>query len=791
MKITIITGGSGSEDIQKGLYKISPYLEVNLIINGYDDGKSTGVLRRLFPGTLGISDFRKNQVLEYKLINGNTPIYNLLNHRFTSDEPYKYIIKYINNTEMNSQLKQFFLENTQYFFNLSFSKQIEYNDFSFMNIIYCSLLHKNNNDIEIVCSIIKKEFRLKNNIYLNSPDVLILNGITKKGNILVDEDSIVNFTDKTDKIIDVFFEPLKPFPILNKNTEEILLNSDIIIFSCGTQFSSLIPTYKTELFKEVIEKSKASKYLILNADYDKDIINYTGDELLDKINEYLPLLSDIKIIISKDSMNPVLVPSLNKYNYLNIPKLITNKKHNGKLLWKYILNDYFKYFFNDTYIFDYDYTLFDKNNILISEENIKLLGLIKNKLIVTNNCISNLKQINDCIIYSNMGNIYNYNGEEEIINFEYTLDDNTIDFVKQIIKELIIENSVDISNRKNISISIKPVYNRNEIICKLNTDILNSKNIKAIATGKTTIEFIKNGLSKRNIFTTKGLLDKTYTYITDHNDINYNSNTDDLKYLQIENINKTNLFLKTIIMNQIQKYDFCIIVGGINKRMEIDSPKCLIIINNEIVLLKLIRQILPYSNKIFICASNYYKNHFLEFEKNTEILELSKTSIITFLYFNSIDNEQNYPKGNGETIYQLLQTHELTEKTVIMWGDFILNDNQIFEELYNYSFDMDYDMIIPTVYEEHPYAYLIINEKNKVDLIDYQKNIDISFGYHDQCIFLCNTQSLQNKIKLLINENNSEPKIEKNFLDIVDKLENVLYYQTIFNVKSFNTFTEI
>ena len=79
MKISIITGGSGSESIQKGLHDLMPHLNINLIINGYDDGKSTGVLRKLFPGTLGISDFRKNQVLEYKLINGNTPIYNLLN----------------------------------------------------------------------------------------------------------------------------------------------------------------------------------------------------------------------------------------------------------------------------------------------------------------------------------------------------------------------------------------------------------------------------------------------------------------------------------------------------------------------------------------------------------------------------------------------------------------------------------------------------------------------------------------------------------------------------------------
>ena len=45
MIITIITGGSGSETLQTELYNINKDLSLNLIINGYDDGKSTGILR--------------------------------------------------------------------------------------------------------------------------------------------------------------------------------------------------------------------------------------------------------------------------------------------------------------------------------------------------------------------------------------------------------------------------------------------------------------------------------------------------------------------------------------------------------------------------------------------------------------------------------------------------------------------------------------------------------------------------------------------------------------------------
>jgi 2-phospho-L-lactate transferase/gluconeogenesis factor (CofD/UPF0052 family) len=128
MIITLVTGGSGSANIQKGLHEICPEISINLLINGYDDGKSTGVIRKLFKDTLGISDFRKNQLLEYKLIYGTDSIYKLLNYRFTNEEPYIYIINLINNTNFdnNNKLKLFLLDNTNYFFETKQSKKIKY-----------------------------------------------------------------------------------------------------------------------------------------------------------------------------------------------------------------------------------------------------------------------------------------------------------------------------------------------------------------------------------------------------------------------------------------------------------------------------------------------------------------------------------------------------------------------------------------------------------------------------------------------------------------------------------------
>ena len=351
----------------------------------------------------------------------------------------------------------------------------------------------------------------------------------------------VNFNDTYDKIIDIFFD--NNIPLLNENTKNILLNSDIIIFSCGTQFSSLIPTYKTLFFKETIEKSNASKFLILNCDYDNDIINYTGDELLDKINEYLPL-QKINIIIS-NNMNVKLIPISTNYNYINIPLLIKNNMHDGNLIWKHILKYHFDIYYNLNYIFNYDYTLFNKDFITISNENLNLLQQLKNKIIITNNCFSNLLPITDITIYSNIGNIIN---NKYIINKQYILNKIDIDFINQIIYKIDIHKKYHVQNRKNISISIKPVEDRDKIIPIIQY-YLSDTEYKIIKTGHFTLEFMKKELNKRNIFVTENLLDEDYTYISDLNDIEYTLN-DKIKYLQVNNIITTNLFIKSIIMNK-------------------------------------------------------------------------------------------------------------------------------------------------------------------------------------------------------------------------------------------------
>src|ERR1700724_488968 len=59
INLVLFSGGSGTQSITEALLR-HPQISLTILINAYDDGHSTGRLRRFIPGLLGPSDVRKN-----------------------------------------------------------------------------------------------------------------------------------------------------------------------------------------------------------------------------------------------------------------------------------------------------------------------------------------------------------------------------------------------------------------------------------------------------------------------------------------------------------------------------------------------------------------------------------------------------------------------------------------------------------------------------------------------------------------------------------------------------------
>lgn len=102
INIVIFSGGTGSIAIQEGFstrYGIDSY-NLDVIINGYDNGKSTGACRKIFNDRiLGPSDLRKNHMIRFKARNAarlgdpfsrEYALYRLFDLRFDADDKEEY-----------------------------------------------------------------------------------------------------------------------------------------------------------------------------------------------------------------------------------------------------------------------------------------------------------------------------------------------------------------------------------------------------------------------------------------------------------------------------------------------------------------------------------------------------------------------------------------------------------------------------------------------------------------------------------------------------------------------------
>lgn len=391
INLTIFAGGSGNSALIKILNKIKD-INLNIIVNCYDDGKSTGRLRSLISGMLGPSDVRKNIS---SLLNDNDlyekKLKYIIDYRFKKIQT-KNIIKTISNhiyltNILNSLPKKIYEDIFEYLeiFQKKINKNSKVIDFSLGNIIFSGIflkLRNFNKSVKVFSKLFNKEEKIHN---ISDGENLFLCAIRKNGEILASEEEIVNksgtliediyllknklsknFTknllklnleDKKKKL-----EKLSKIPNINFSINKIIKNSDIILYGPGTIHSSLFPTYLTKDLSFNISKSKAVKILISNIGKDKDMLFEDADNIIKKTFYYLNLkekinLNKLKLIdnffinkIDRDDINNKFLnnylelKSLPKKNVKYIDWEEEKGKHNPITLLKEIFYTYDKKF---------------------------------------------------------------------------------------------------------------------------------------------------------------------------------------------------------------------------------------------------------------------------------------------------------------------------------------------------------------------------------------------------------------------------------------------------------------
>lgn len=639
-KVLIFAGGTGSIALQTGLHQLyGNSLQVDVVISAYDNGKSTGECRKIFGGKiLGPSDLRKNQLTQFKLYNGldsqneditktdKKLLLDLFEERFSKpkwQESYDYAVartkstfaeirKLVDDKQLCDKKEQILLSLIENFFfeeYVGLSKKVrtsiltaDLNDFSISNMFYASAAAINGNSLSKAGLLMADILGIDNHVHLISDINLYLYAEAKSGRIISDEGVIVTYDNASDPISKVVLlneKGQKYVPSLDEDicvdvkTSKLIEQADIIIFSSGTQWSSLIPTYMHQGFYKQIKSAKAAKYLVMNNKEDRDMKGISASGMLNILQDYLPL-DDVKIIINSNADEPMAKVGGQWEGQALVNELSEagSKTHNPELLAKCIMKDYYKPYLNKQYYyFDFDDTIWSssKDSFMrsISVENIGLLyqAFSGKMMIISGNSAKHFLDL-ETFFKEALGKNASCAPESFSIfcnggNCEYDVTKGEISYKRNILNQfdlngdyyemtnLMLEalnkkgwnlNVSNFENRGNCILSIKPLQNRTEakqIIDNLVLENIPLQDGKAKYTayinGNTTIDVMNSSYNKgviTKIITKQlALAPEDIVYVGDKTDMGNDQCITSLGYvvLAVNDVVDFNVFVKTCL----------------------------------------------------------------------------------------------------------------------------------------------------------------------------------------------------------------------------------------------------
>ncbi|MFJ2369556.1 2-phospho-L-lactate transferase CofD family protein [Microbacterium sp. NPDC087665] len=325
-RIALFCGGRGSATIAEALLGLCPE-SLTLIVNGYDNGLSTGRIRRLLPGMLGPSDFRKGLVHH---LQGGSPAdaaaLHLLEHRLAEGSTVadlsaiRDLVAYpIASVEWSTHLdrdvaKRVLPELDAIIAHLRRPDVVfALDDCSLGNLVFAGAYLRRGRDFNAAITRTTRAFgsplTLAN---VTNGENAYLVALKESGEILHDEADIVE-PQSPSPIRRIFLidSPMSPEELdsltsltadakadrltarqaqlrLGDEAREAIANADLIVYGPGTPHSSLLPSYLTPGVGEAIFANRgARKVLVTNLSADHDIRGYDATMLASRTLEYL------------------------------------------------------------------------------------------------------------------------------------------------------------------------------------------------------------------------------------------------------------------------------------------------------------------------------------------------------------------------------------------------------------------------------------------------------------------------------------------------------------------------
>lgn len=256
-KITIFGGGTGISFLLRGLKEFP--VDITAVITTSDNGSSTGKLRKEF-SIPAVGDIRK---VITSLSNIDPDIKKLMEYRFNTTS--------------------------------------DLNNHAIGNLIFTGLLDITGS-LKKTIEEISKLLNVKHTVLPLSEDCLTLVGKTVDGEIIEGETAITKAHKKYKKIY------YKEEPHVLPEVLEAIKNADLIIFSMGSLYTSILPHVISKQIKKAIKEATAKKMYICNAvTQPGETDNFTVSDHIKLLNHYIGKNSIDVVVASNSNVSKEIV----------------------------------------------------------------------------------------------------------------------------------------------------------------------------------------------------------------------------------------------------------------------------------------------------------------------------------------------------------------------------------------------------------------------------------------------------------------------------------------------------
>ena len=337
LNIVVLNGGRGAASIIPAMLRHQG-LNVTSIVNAYDDGKSTGEIRRFFD-MLGPSDIRKVQELmlpddarrpggslalfEYRYPVGSDREAVLSDMRAFAGGAATIAGMPVAGAPIQVALRRYLTEFVQGLEVIEKTRatRFDFSDCSLMNCLYAGAYLACDRDMEVTTRAMDRLFRLQGTVLPNSVENKWLMALRENGEVLYSEAEIVELRSNVRvEAIYLLDRPLDRDRFSALSTEEqryflsrhhaaasaspgvrlALEAADIIVYSAGTQHSSLYPTYMSRGVAETIAGNReALKVFVTNIGADYETPSYKASDYLRGAHKFLCLAEKRKYALSE------------------------------------------------------------------------------------------------------------------------------------------------------------------------------------------------------------------------------------------------------------------------------------------------------------------------------------------------------------------------------------------------------------------------------------------------------------------------------------------------------------